>query len=269
MLSNPAASEELLRMADAHKQEHQPRSPGMHASDLIYCRRKSWYRRQRGLTGGSSEDETLDVRTLALFLMGQGHHAIFQRCIPEHEEHYTLTDSDGTTYEIVGTPDMDWPEHIGLDPRLPRPPGEIKTTRFSAEKVPDRDIPHYVEQLATYCLMRRIRQGRLYVYHLNGDYNSKRGGNTGMSPILKCYEFEFSNDELAAWGDALAWRAFQVVNGDERGGPPEGVGTHYAWECGYCPFNRSKGGPCNAPAGMKTGFFVAVTLPVWMQDVTQ
>jgi hypothetical protein len=228
----------------------------MHASDLIYCRRKAWYRKHQ------PTPEVLDADTLMLFLMGQGHHAVFQRCIPEHEEQFTLTDSDGTIYSLVGTPDMDWPEHIELPAGLVRPPGEIKTTRYSAEKVPDRDIPHYIEQLATYCLARKIDVGRLYVAHINGSY-----GRSGMKPVLRCYEFAFTEDELRAWGDHLAWRAYQITQGDGKGGPPDHGDTHYKWECGHCPYNKAAGGPCYAPPGLTTGFFVPATLDEWMKPL--
>ena len=236
---NPKAAEALLRLADAHRKHETPREPGVHVSDLIYCRVKSWYR----INLPEGTDEELSVEQLSLFLMGAGHHSVFQQCIPEKPGVLDL----GIGVDVHGTPDLDLPD----DPQLP---GEIKTTRASAGKPP---ADWYYEQLAAYCLMRGINRGRLYPYFVNGVYRPK------MNPILRAIDVEFTPDEMLEWEKELAYRVGQVM------GPvapdPKDPETHYTWECGYCPLNMSNGGPCAGGPGHKVGFFVDDTVPDWIK----
>lgn len=248
---NPRAASALLRLADEHRKGTHPRAPGLHVSDLIYCRRKAWYRRHFPLP------EVLDEDTLALFLMGQGHHAVFQRCVPEKEEQLTLhfPHPGGDCFIVTGTPDMNLPD-------APKLPGEIKTTRMSVNKEPVAGAPHYIEQVASYCLARDVHKCRLYVYHLNGGYGKGKGG---MKPKMIAWDIRFTPEELDAWRDELTLRAFQVEHGNGAGGPPDAPGTHYKWECGYCPYNSLHGGPCPAPMGTSVGTFGTDEVPEWLR----
>lgn len=239
---NPDAVMELLRLAQEHRAETKPRAPGLHASDLIYCRRKAWYRRQSG-----APEEVLDEETLCLFLMGQGHHNVFERCAPEKE---VVLELEGIV--VICTPDIECPDDVKF-------PGELKTTRMTANKNPVYDAAHYIEQLCTYCLARNVRSGRLYVFYLNGTYARGKGG---MRPKMVAYDITFTPEEMGEWRRELTFRALQVTGETV----PTGKSTHKKWECGYCPLNMAKGGPCSAPEGTdpKDLFFHQDNPPEWV-----
>src|SRR3954467_8123632 len=111
---NPAAAAAMIAAAKATQALAHPRAEGIHVSDLIYCLRKAWYKRN-----GYTEPESVEQDTM--FLMGQGHHGLLQ-CEGEYEKAIPLALAGETVH---GTVDLCLPDGT---------PVEIKTTRYSANK---------------------------------------------------------------------------------------------------------------------------------------
>lgn len=230
-LENPAAAEELVRLADEYSRERNPRAEGIHVSDLIRCRRQGWYQ----LNGYPTPPHS--TQTLLLFLMGQGHHALLE--LGEPETHLEITTEDGI--RITGTADRQ--EEEGF-------PGELKTTRasYGRMKLPSE---HYVEQAASYAVMQGVDHARIYVVFLLGDYKGAK------IPRIRAWDLQFTRQELDAWSREMARRA-RVLAGPEL----PALDEHATWECNYCPFAESRGGPCAGGDGHAYQWFPA------QQDLT-
>lgn len=184
----------------------QPRK-GTHVSDLVYCLRKAWMLKKldkkpegRFAYTGQTPDETVLV-----WMVGHSHEAIFGQGLARG----VPVESDG----IIGTPDF-WDEALI----------EMKSTRMSAKKTPE-EMGHYVAQVASYCAMQGLKEGRLYVLHLMGDYS--RDGPP--SAKLRIWKLQFKPKDLKAWWEELQRRR-DVVLGKKM--PPPA--PCWDWECGYC-----------------------------------
>lgn len=251
---NPELAERLTNdLYDGHSAKN-PRSLGWHASDLVYCTEKA---RLKYLAAGGAKAKTegedvivfdsgLDRRTKLLFLLGHGFHQILQEVFGpgsvERPVDFDLYDRTGHEHIIRGTVDFVTDEGI---------PVEIKTTRAGMKK---ELSSHYIEQLATYCLALGVTRGHIAVLHLVGD----RGKD--QRPELVVHDVSFSYDELIRWKDELGERLEHGINLTIQ----DDDATHYKWECGYCDFNKSVGGPCSAPTGRRQAFFVNEIMPEWV-----
>ena len=229
---NPAAARAMILAAQAAQDTAHPRAPGLHVSDLIGCLRRAWYRKNE------YPEPAQDPEDLTILLMGQGHHGLLQ-CEGQYEVPVILRLSE---HEIHGTVDLLLPGGL---------PVEIKTTRYSSRK-PLSQLPHYIEQLASYCLALGQYRGRLAIWHLMGDYSQNR------KPVLKVYDIEWTDQEMMAWQSELHARADTVSYDWE----PD-LYEHYEMECGFCPFHIDQGGPCPGGPGKEGGFFVQDELPAW------
>jgi len=178
---------------------------GVHVSDLIYCLRKSWMLQRldkepegRFAYTGQTPDETVLV-----WMVGHSHEAIFGQSLARG----VPVESDG----IVGTPDF-WDEALI----------EMKSTRMSAKKTPE-EMGHYVAQVASYCAMQGLKEGRLYVLHIMGDYGHPPNAK------LRIWKLQFKPKDLKAWWEELQRRR-DIVLGKKM--PPPA--PCWDWECGYC-----------------------------------
>ena len=228
----PVIAERLVRDAEERRQKRQPRAPGIHASDLLYCLRQRWLTRKYGL--GGKEPDTLSTDTLTLFLTGHAFHALLEEGQTEVETQLVLPfgQSITCTIDYLVPPDIT--------------PWEVKSTRYSSAKTPE-DIAQYIDQLGTYCLARRSLRGYLVILHLNGDYRENR------KPILKVWELNFTADELAGWAIELQRRHDILV--DESHIPDEDY-EHYQWECKYCPYGPEGTLECPSGIGRMTPYFL-------------
>jgi hypothetical protein len=247
---NPAAAAELIRRANAYNTALHPREEGLHVSDLIYCRRKSWYRRQARAKTGVGEE--YDTDTLVMFLLGHGYHALLEQGEEERKVVLELRYSEHVWIAVHGT--------IDGEVREDGSPHEFKTTRYSSNKSIEEMI-HYVEQVASYALGRGTNHAQLSVIFINGSYNK---GGTGMKPTIKTFDLDFTDQELREWRLEQTRRAVQLLSPD----PPE-LPCHRTWECGYCPFNQKVGGPCPAGPGLQRHWFAQDTLPSFVEDVLE
>jgi hypothetical protein len=232
VIEHPLAAERIIRDAEERRQQRQPRAPGIHASDLIYCLRKQWLTRQYHLE--SKGPDVLSVDILTMFLTGHGYHALLEEGNAEVEVELTL--ANGST--VVCTIDYLHPDSIE--------PWEVKSTRYSSNKTPE-DIAHYVDQVGTYCLAQRSLRGWLVVLFLNGNYSTKRGS------VLKVWEVEFTSEELVGWSIELQ-RRYDILADDST--IPDADFEHYGWECQYCPYGPKGTGVCEGGIGRLTPFFM-------------
>lgn len=236
---NPAAAKAILDEAIARANAKE-RTPGLHISDLISCRRRAWYKRR-----GVPEPITTSQEQESIFLLGQGHHKVLQPS-DYAEVAFLILDPDSGE-QIHGHIDAYWPQSP-----LWGVPTEIKSTRYSSSKDAASDTPHYIEQLAAYVLGMNMTRGHLLVWYMMGDYAKNR------APVLKAYDIEFTKSELEAWRQELFDRVQMILDID----PPDVVeSNHYTWECDYCPYSRKKGGPCETGKGKDTPFFFNTVTP--------
>jgi CRISPR/Cas system-associated exonuclease Cas4 (RecB family) len=216
---NPAVSDQLIRAVQARTEELDAREPGLHSSDLIYCLRKAWYR----LNGEVEAERTTDGNLT--LLIGKGFHTLLEQ--GKAEDRVILDTAAGPVH---GTIDI-----VEYEDGLPIPV-ELKSTRARAKK-PPIDSPHYLEQLATYCVMLGVTLGRLIVVHLS-------------EPTIKAWDVEFAKSELDQWADELESRALIVADTQLHPMP----GDHWGWECKYCSFHNTLcPGDGGKPQGV--GFF--------------
>jgi CRISPR/Cas system-associated exonuclease Cas4 (RecB family) len=249
---NPAAARELISRANAYNIAAHPRAEGLHVSDLIYCRRKSWYRRQARAQG--FEGEEYDTDTLVMFLLGHGYHALLEQGIEERKVilHFgPFAANNNRGLEVHGT--------IDGEVRPDGSPHEFKTTRYSSNKSIEEMI-HYVEQVATYALGLDMTHAQLSIIFINGSYNK---GGTGMKPTIKTLDLDFTEAEMAAWYLELDRRIDALLQPT-----PPPLPCHRTWECQYCPFSWKKGGPCEGGPGEQRHWFMQdQVVPDFVDDV--
>lgn len=229
----PALAEAIL--ADARDRRKPERLPGTHVSELVGCLRKAWYARRFP----AQPDPDLD----AIFLLGESHHVLLQ---PQKgsELHVTIPTQYGR-HLIHGTIDV----FLVGSPLFPHPT-EVKSTRYADNKDPAYSMPHYVEQLASYCLAVGDPQGTLLIYHI---------GDT--PPVLRAWEVTFTEEELEAWRNELTRRYGLLECASE---PP--LEEHYTRECRTCPWKKRRGGTGTCPGGegRPSPFFMPKNPPQWM-----
>jgi hypothetical protein len=254
VIENPTYAEQIVREAHDHLNQ-EPREPGYHVSDLIYCLRKSYYRRtQQDDSGGYRS------KTAPMFLLGQAHHVLLQRGAPETKVKLVLAG-----FEVHGTVDrMDCDTIMSPDyapVRETAVPVELKSTRKSAAK-PLEDSAIYLDQVATYCLATGSRHGRIVGWFMMGSYGNDR------TPVVKAWDVWFDHDEMIAWESLLATRVCQLDLALHTHTPPPITNTGYIGECAYCEFNMSNGGPCPAMTkhAARQPMFQVEELPEWILD---
>jgi hypothetical protein len=211
---------------------------GIHVSDLIRCRRQSWFQRQGFIAAPHS------TQTLLLFLMGQGHHSLLEAGADEIRMRVVMGG-----LEITGT--VDYMEERGTPDEFP---GEIKTTRASMGKM---KIPstQYIEQAASYAVMKGVNRARIYVVFLLGDYKGPK------LPAIKAWDLEFTDLELRHWRQEMERRA-GVLAADTV----PGLNEHRAWECERCPFHERVGGPCPGSEGTDHQWFPDATARLTVKE---
>lgn len=266
IFENPGAAAELIRRATEYRQVVSPRAEGLHVSDLIYCRRKAWYRARLRASGQTFEEH--DTDTLVMFLLGHGYHALLEQGDEERKVVLNLPVEVGLVLPVHGTVDhvervtcddeiCSWSMHATCERLIPH---EFKTTRASAAK-PIDSVQHYIEQVAAYCLGLDATRGVLSVIYINGSYNKD---GSGMKPTIKTYDLGFDVGELRAWQLELAARAWSLIQNT-----PPPLPCHRTWECSYCPFNAKVGGPCPGGPGIERHWFLSDALPSFVSDVLE
>jgi len=221
--------------AQERKHPYNPKSAGV--TTLIGCLLKAYYQRTGQIT------DAPDTQSMLTLLLGTSGHGVFGKAGTEEDVPVYWT---APMYEMEITGYVDF-----MDGEIPC---ELKTTSMAPGKVSDT----YVEQLAAYCWMLQVNEGRLYVIH-----------NTGYKKVAKAYSFEFSDDELQAWGEELIARLRLLVAAVEGYEPADRdplwndnvrailFDQHVAWQCKYCP---AKGTLCPGGPGREHHWFEAEKL---------
>lgn len=100
--------------------------------------------------------------------------------------------------------------------------------------------PHYVEQVAAYCVLLGLKRAALSILHLP------------MPTTFRVWDLKFTDGELAKWTAELKRRS-AILLGDVEPSNAE----HSDWLCGYCPFATANGGDCDGFGyGRPDGFFL-------------
>jgi CRISPR/Cas system-associated exonuclease Cas4 (RecB family) len=130
---------------------------GIHVSDLVYCLRKTFFRKVRPVPQ--------NLQSLFYFLDGEQRHKGFQGLVPTLQNEVEVEN-----FGIVGTMDLVFGGEQegnftfnGVEGLFYRPI-EIKTTRAKPKgSIP----PHYLRQGAYYCLLRETKGFTLLTQHIN------------------------------------------------------------------------------------------------------
>lgn len=157
----------------------QPRTPGIHLSDLLYPLKAYWKR--------VDPQPMTDLEAL-YFLAGQGHHFMLESIVEGSEK---VGKADGGSHEWEGisySPDMKAPH-----------PQEIKTSRArygpkvesSAEYL--REYEHYLKQLSGYQAIDNDAKGDLIVFYLA----KEQEGSKRTLPEIRWYRTSLTKAELA------------------------------------------------------------------------
>lgn len=219
---NPRAAQTLASFAFQKSQTL--RAPGVHVSDLVGCLRAYHYKQT--LPREYSDEDKLTL------LLGQSQHVLLQP-VEGSEIHILLAFPEGTVY---GTVDVYMPEVTELF----RHPTEIKTTRSNDLKEPVYGMPHYIEQLASYCLGLKTTHGSLVVWYI-----------WAMPAQLRWWDFEFTDQELEGWRTELGRRLTTIKDS----GTMPSVDEHRRGECRTCPYYKKNDGPCEGGEGRPASFF--------------
>jgi hypothetical protein len=238
--ARPDLAEPFIRKA-YEAQEARGSGPGqIGATSLINCLRKAQLKR----LGMMPKEEP---GTMLIFMIGTALHTIMLGGhelteIPGEEQ---LTD----TVSVMGFIDALELDALGETDLIPV---ELKSTRG---KPGGRPAPWYLEQMATYCIFRKVRKARLYIVHM-------------IQASVVPYDVEFSDIELAQWKKENKRRSGFVFNPDGTVKPwtePAPIIEHYEHECRYCaarnapnPLPEALGGVICAGSkgrGNDAGFF--------------
>lgn len=227
----PVLAAQIIELANKATYKDRYHGPP-HVTDLTGCLRKAWARR-RGVKG---QPMTEDEQTM--LLTGHAHHMLIQAAKAEGPGEWEVEkELRDDTIPVQGTVDVVMRQGSEVVPL------EIKTTRASAKKGPD-NWQHYIEQIASYCLLVGANQAYLGILHLLGDYSGAK------LPKWRMWKILFTLPELEAWRNELQRRARILA----QPGLPA-LDEHQTWECGYCPLLVTRGGFCEGGDGRDQVFF--------------
>lgn len=213
---NPIATGNIIQHLAENMQSE--RAEGTHVSELISCLRKAWAKRN-GYAIPIDQDTTL------VFATG---HALQDYIVGTADTEVRL-ELDG----VHGT--MDYFSDVDMLPT------EVKATYYSSGEDITTKAPHYMAQIAAYCKMRGVLEGKLMVFYINGPYNlfrkaeNKVLGQDGrpVRSVLKVYDVEFTQPELDAWWEELQYRKGILERAEDIEQIP--IRLHHTWECDRCP----------------------------------
>lgn len=172
---------------------------GFHVTDLIYCKRKVYYRKV-GLMG--EEDQS----TLLKKTRGRALHALIEGSfLLESKEH--IVEKDG----VIGSIDV-----------LGERPIELYTT--SKSKVEPQSFAHKIRQLACYSHMLGVNSGTLVVFFLGKRYQ------------IKAFDITFSKEELELNWSRILSKKKELEDAIAKSECPEPE-PEYDWECKNCPYS--------------------------------
>lgn len=214
-----------------------------HVSELVHCLRQSWRKRQPGYAEGPRSDP--ENMTL---LRGMAWDAIADRVASAPDTvPCAHTGIDTNCYHAkvkVETPYMIGEadavaiidDHVTVIDNKTTAAGPNGTKTASGD-APLR-WPHYVEQVAAYCVGLGYKYAALSILHLP------------MPTTFRVWRLSFSSEELLRWAVELQRRAAVVTSDVE----PD-VTECAAWERKYCGFYEGNGGDCPCSPGRAAGFF--------------
>lgn len=166
------------------------RAEGIHASSLLDIKQAYWT---------MTDPKPLTEKQVFFFTIGKIlHHLVLQAWDPSHDEFRTETEGG----EVEG---------ISFHPDLEREDGapiELKSNRSMREPDPERlqeEISTYLEQLAVYMVLKKKREGELWILYLTMLDDSGRS-----NPTMRCYtvsltksQFELIRQEILQARDLL------------------------------------------------------------------
>lgn len=194
---------------------------GTHLSDLLYCNYKTYFRK-KGLQPKQSDEQIL------LFTLG---YALQYFLFPKNKE--KVYEKDG----ILCRPDVE-NEYL-MEVEIPL--AEVKSTRVSINNFKLADSPHYVEQMAGYCVVKDVLECSLITFFVMGNYRPP-------FPKAKVWDVKFTQQELDDYWETFLVRKTNLEWALKHNTLPQ---THFRredikkkgearyWECKYCEVRDS------------------------------
>jgi hypothetical protein len=215
---NPGAAKKLLSRV---RSERPPRTPGLHASDVLHCLRKSWHRHEYPELYAEGGRYAEDDESTVIFLLGESAH-IFLGGKTDSEKSLNWEGLSCTPDEASKDDNEFWP-----------PIKEFKTTRRSSSKGLDK-LPVYVEQAAIYCLAKGVNEASIFVIHSAGNY---KFGDAKTFVNWFWYDVTFTDLELAWWKREVLRRRDVLLSAKKFTDIPLRENWDSKWEasCKYCP----------------------------------
>ena len=190
----------FLKKLNEHYNSSSNSRPGIHVSDLIYCLRQSFYRK--------NYPKPHSTKTLQFFVDGARRHEALQELLGVDSEVKVKK------FGVVGSIDI-----------LTNYPVEIKTTR--AKNV----LPsHYFKQLGYYCIMCGVSEGYLIVQRINCKNNNP----------WEFYHIQWNKEEITKLENELREKAKLFSEAMENKNPcllPK-IEQSMRWKCRYCSYQN-------------------------------
>lgn len=169
---------------------------GIHVSDLLYCLRKTYFRRVNEIP--------ITDRMQLLFAIGKAMH------------NYLHPGQGEQSVEVDG---------ILCSPDNTEDKSEIKTTRSNSDKFNPSDMPKWERQMMAYCKALGVKVYNLDAFFICGNYKPP-------FPTLRTFEYTFTEGEIESNWQWLKARRDILVKALETDTPP--AKDCEEWECKEC-----------------------------------
>ena len=211
------------------RSERKPRTPGLHASDVLRCLRASKHKHDHPHLYEEGGPFAEDDHSTVIFLLGESAHIFLGG----------KTDSEKTLYfeGLSCTPD-----EASRDGNEFWPPiREYKTTRKSSSKGLDQ-LPEYTAQAAVYCLAHGVLEASIFVVYSAGNY---KYGDAKTFVEWRWFDVAFTERELQWWKKEIVRRKTVIETAKDWKSIPVDENWHPKVKstCGYCPLGKA--GECN------------------------
>ena len=186
-----------------------------HVSDLLNPR-AAYFR--------YTDPKPLNEREIGFFVAGLAHHFVVESAIlsAENPEEISLEYKTPHGIKIIATPDI-------LDYNVfENTPIEIKTSRKWT--IPEEPDAHYVDQLACYCAIWGVNEGRIAVFYITP--GRKWDGSANTYPELVVWKIKFDDEELKEVKTHLEQAAFDLREALRISNPDILPICYPSWRCG-------------------------------------
>ena len=192
--------------------EQEPRTPGIHVSDLLDPKR-AWFKKK-------DAKRKLTDREAGTFLVGKVLHAFIESAAAKKDGLDLASDGGSRTSKSLG---IEYSiDHQGVD----KIPVEVKTSRSMYAPKGIKDLSMYAEQLLCYMVAENQCTGKIWVLYLNLKDEQNR-----TSPEYRCYTVTVTKKALAAY-KAQILKTRKALESALTKKTPDSLDHCRTWLCG-------------------------------------